>query len=246
MYFVALSVLVYLSTCHCLVENDNCGFLKWLDTTSVSVEIIKKGFHRDLVTTVQLQLDGLTHVKVLLIHNWPRGVYIDPYQLASLSDQHNWQILLDSTIDLEAPAHKSSGFVTYLYPIMDGPTSKWQNITIPMHGRYQKPSFGGSGFTSVDIELPQLLLRNEKCTQLNKLEPHTVMDAPCTADNSTTCAWVKIQNQKGHGRVSLQFPVGDGSFATPVCGGTLLVTLICCVALSKYAWKHQITNGPHI
>lgn len=246
MYFVLFSVLACLLTCHCFIEkgekNENhCGFLKqWLETATVSVEIGKKGFHREVVTTVELSPDVLSDVRVLLVHRWPSGVYVDPYQLASLSDHSDWQILLDSAIDLEVPAHKTSGFVTYVYPTLNDRIPRLLKVTVPIHGRYHEPSFVGKTFTSVEIESPELLLRTEKCTQLNNSESHTVVNAPCTADNSSTCLWVKTQRQQGRGHMSLQFPVGDGSLVTPVCGGTLLVTMICCAALSKFMWKHRI------
>ncbi|KAM7410339.1 hypothetical protein PAMA_001670 [Pampus argenteus] len=222
-------------------DENHCGFLKqWLEYTSVSVEISNKGFHREVVNTVELSPDVLSGVRVLLVHRWPNGIYIDPYQLASLRDHSDWQILLDSAIDLEVPAHKTSGFVTYLYPTLDEQTPNLLKVTIPIHGRYHEPSFVGKTSTSVEIQTPELLLRSKKCTQLNNFEPHTVVDAPCTVDNSSTCPWIKIQHQQGRGHVSLQFPVGDGSLMKPVCGGTLLVTMICCAALSKLMWKHQI------
>ncbi|KAM9358021.1 phosphatidylinositol-glycan biosynthesis class X protein [Symphorus nematophorus] len=194
----------------------------------------------EVVTTVEFSLDALNGVRVLLVHRWPRGVYLDPYQLASLSDQSDWQILLDSAIDLEVPAHKTSGFTAYVYPT--GPTPRLLKVTIPIHGRYHEPSFDGKTFTSVNIEPPELLLRTEKCTWLNNLEPHTVVDAPCTPDNSSSCQWVKLQHQQEPVSVGLQFPVGEGSLVMPVCGGTLLVTMICSVLLSKYMWKHRIIN----
>lgn len=245
MYFVLFSVLACLPTCHCLMETavknigKHCGLLQ-LESSLVSVEIIKRGFHREMVTTVELSPDVLSEVRVLLLHRWPRGVYIDPYQLASLSDQSDWQILLDSAIDLEVPAHMTAGFVTYVYPSPDGPTPRLLQVTIPVHGRYHKPSFVGETFTSVDIGHPELLLRTERCMQLNNAEPHTVVDAPCTADNSSMCQWVKVKQQQERGHVSVRFPVGDGSLVAPVCSGTLLVTMLCCVTLSKYMWKHRI------
>lgn len=76
---------------------------------------------------------------------------------------HFCQILLDSAIDLEVPAHKTEGFVTYVYPTPDGPTPRLLKVTIPIHGRYHEPSLLGEMFTSVDIEPPELLLRTEKC-----------------------------------------------------------------------------------
>lgn len=73
------------------------------------------------------------------------------------------QVLLDSTVDLELPAHKASGFVTYVYLTTKGPTSRLGKVTIPIHGRYNEPSLDGKTMTSVDIDAPELLLWNENC-----------------------------------------------------------------------------------
>ncbi|XP_068449167.1 phosphatidylinositol-glycan biosynthesis class X protein [Clinocottus analis] len=246
MYFLLFTVFACLSTFHCFMQKDvqknesHCGLLKqWLESSIVSVELTKKGFHREAVTTVELSPDVLlSGVRVVLVHRWPRGVYVDPYQLASLSEQRNWQILIDSAIDLEVPAHKTAGFITYVYPTLVGPTPRLK-VTIPIHGRYHEPSYDGQTFTSVEIEHPELLLRTEKCLQLHNVEPHLVVDAPCTHDNSSTCPWVKLRHQE-RGLVKVQFPVGDGSLVAPVCGATLLVTMLCCAALSKHMWEHRI------
>ncbi|XP_058493882.1 phosphatidylinositol-glycan biosynthesis class X protein isoform X1 [Solea solea] len=245
MYWVRLTfVLTCLATCHCLIEKDEkevdyCDLKLWLESTSLSVEISKQGFHREVTTTVELSPAVPSGVRVLLVYQWPRGVFIDPYQLASLKHQGGWQILLDSAIDLEVPAHKTSGFVSYVYPTPADSTPRRVKFTIPIHGRYHEPSAVGKTFTSVDIHAPELLLQNDKCLHLNSLEPNTVVDAPCTVDNSSTCSWFKIQYYQKHGPKKLQFPVGDGSMVIPVCGGTLLVTMICCVVLTKYICTHQ-------
>nr|XP_019936608.1 PREDICTED: phosphatidylinositol-glycan biosynthesis class X protein [Paralichthys olivaceus] len=242
MYLILLFLLTWLATCQCSIEQDtkDCDPLKLcLESTSVSVELSKQGFHREVITTVELSPAVLGSVRVLLVYRWPQGVFIDPYQLASLRDQRDWQILIDSAIDLEVPAQKTSGFVSYVFPTPDDPTPRLLKVTIPIHGRYHEASSVGKTFTSVDIQPPELLLRDDKCLQLKNLEPCTVVDAPCSVDNSSTCAWVKIQ-QHQHGPVSVQIPVGDRSLVMPVCGGTLLVTMICCVVLSKYMWNHQI------
>lgn len=73
------------------------------------------------------------------------------------------KILLDSAIDLEVPAHKTSGFVSYVYPTLNEQTPRLIKVSIPVHGRYHEPSFVGKSFTSVEIEPPDLLLRTEKC-----------------------------------------------------------------------------------
>ncbi|XP_029002248.1 phosphatidylinositol-glycan biosynthesis class X protein [Betta splendens] len=243
MYLVLFSFLSCLMPCFCFNRKDDneshCGLLKqWLESASVSVEIGKSGFHRAVTATVELSSD-VGEIQVLLIYRWPNGVYVDPYQLFSLSHQSGWQILIDSTIDLEAPAHKTSGFVSYVYPTLVGHTPRLLKVTIPIHGRYSQPSFEGRAFTSVNIKPPELLLRMKKCIQLKNAEPYLVMNAPCTADNSSMCSWF-MQHQQDHGTRRVQFPVGNGSLVTPICSGTLLVTLICCLALSKYMWKHRI------
>ncbi|XP_055021347.1 phosphatidylinositol-glycan biosynthesis class X protein [Boleophthalmus pectinirostris] len=235
MFSLLFLTLACLSTCHSFNEHDDCNFLEHI---KVSMEFKKSGFHRELVTIIRFNNSGLLN-KILLVYSWPNDIYVDPFQLASLKDQRNWEMLLDSTIDLETPAHKSSGFVTHLFPHLEELTSGQINLTIPIHGRYQKPSYHGNAFTSVDIHPPSLLLQGiETCTQLNNLDSFTttVVDAPCTADNSSTCQWIQVQPQEQPEPVTLQLPVGDASLVIPVCGGTLLVTIICTVALTKSAW----------
>uniref|UniRef100_A0A1A8NT77 Phosphatidylinositol-glycan biosynthesis class X protein n=2 Tax=Nothobranchius TaxID=28779 RepID=A0A1A8NT77_9TELE len=242
MYFIVLFTLAFLSTC-CFVKNDDdqdhCDlFRQWLDSSTVSMELGKRGFHRELTTTVELRPNVLHDISVLLLYRWPNGVYVDPYQLASLSAHNDWQILLDSSIDLEVPAHKTLGFLSYVYPSNAGSTSSLLKATIPVHGRYHEPSLAGETFTTVRIKPPDMLLRTGKC--LDRLESYAVVDAPCTVSNSSMCPWVKINRQQEEGIISFQVPVGDGSVVMPVCVGTLLVTIVCCVALSKYMLKHQI------
>ncbi|XP_076009279.1 phosphatidylinositol-glycan biosynthesis class X protein [Genypterus blacodes] len=246
MYLVLIFLCVCLSSCHCRTKNEKknehfCGLLKQqLKSVSVSVEISKKGFHRELITNIQISPDVLNDVRLLLVHQWPRGIYVDPYQLASLSDHSDWEILQISAIDLEAPAHKTWGFSTFLFPEIDDQTPRLQTIAIPIHGRYHEPSFVGKTFAAVDIEFPELLLRTDKCPKLYSSE---IVNAPCTADNSSTCtcAWFKIwPGPQEKGQVSLRLPVGNGSLVTPVCAGTLLVTMMCCAALSRRMWQNRI------
>ncbi|XP_034036360.1 phosphatidylinositol-glycan biosynthesis class X protein [Thalassophryne amazonica] len=243
MYFLLFSVLACFSMCCCVTpkeKNENfCDLLKsWYGSTLLSVEISRKGFHGEVTTTVDLSPYALSGPRVLLIHRWPRGLYVDPYQLASLSDQSEWRVLLDSVVDLEGPAHKNFGLDTLIY-VTSGQISRFLNIAIPVHGRYHEPSHG-ERFVSVNVELPELLLQAGKYAQQCSLEPHSVVDAPCTADNSSMCQWVKIHHQRGPGLESFKFPVGDKSLVMPVCSGTFLITMLCCAVLSKYLWRHRI------
>nr|XP_061790671.1 phosphatidylinositol-glycan biosynthesis class X protein-like [Nerophis lumbriciformis] len=221
-------------------ENNCSALMQLLQSTGVSLEIKNKGFHREVETTVELWPGAFRDVRVLLLYSWPRGIYVDPYQLAFLSDAVNWQILVDSTIDLEVPAHKASTFVTYVYPSFSEETPDKLKVSIPIHGRYHQPSFVGKTVESIAIEPPKLLVRTEECLQLGNLEPHMATRAPCSADNASRCLWVQVQHKQWPGAQTLLLPVGDGSLVVPVCGVTMVVTMICCLLLSKYMWKHRI------
>lgn len=218
---------------------NDCSFLEQVNA-DVSVTLQKAGFHRELVTTVRLDKHGLP-ANVLLVYNFPKDIYVDPYQIESLGDQRNWQMLLDSAIDLEMPAHKSSEFHTYLYPLIEEPAAEQIKVTIPIHGRYQKPSFDENLFHTVVIPPPDLLLRPaKKCAELNNVDSLSLVDAPCTANNLSTCQWIKVHHKQLPGPVSVELPVGDATLIVSVSAGTLLVTIICCVALSITAWTHRI------
>nr|XP_057930440.1 phosphatidylinositol-glycan biosynthesis class X protein [Doryrhamphus excisus] len=239
MHYTFFSIVTFFLACRfSTVKGDNsCGSLKqWLQSAAVSVEIKNRGFHREVETTVELHRDALKKVSVLLLHRWPRGVYVDPYQLSFLTDKVDWQILMDSTIDLEVPAHQSFGFVTYVYTAFTEPLK----VTIPIHGRYHQPSFAGGTYEFVTIDPPELLLRTEECSEWNNFDLHTVMEAPCSAYNTSICLWVHVNHQQKHSHDTLQLPIGDGSLVRPVCTVTLLVTIMCCLALSKYMWKYRI------
>ncbi|XP_077464264.1 phosphatidylinositol-glycan biosynthesis class X protein [Stigmatopora argus] len=244
MHFTRLYATIWgiLLTCYSIVKGENnCGSLKTLLQSSVvSLKIKNNGFHREVESTVELQPGAFRDVQVLLVYNWPKGVYVDPYQLAFLSDAVDWQILVDSAIDLELPAHKASSVVTYVYPSFREENPGKLQVSIPVHGRYHQPTFVGETWESIVIEPPKLLLRSENCWQLGDLEPYTTTEAPCSADNASGCLWVQVQDWQSPGSQTFRLPVGDGSLVAPVCGVTLAVTMICCLLLSKYTWKHRI------
>lgn len=51
-------------------------------------------FPRETVTIVELSPDVVSGARVLLVYRWPSGVYVDPYQLAFLREQRDWQVRL--------------------------------------------------------------------------------------------------------------------------------------------------------
>ncbi|XP_073792793.1 phosphatidylinositol-glycan biosynthesis class X protein isoform X2 [Danio rerio] len=230
------SMMVYLyllATVLCFIhhgnaqEADDCFPTEWLKSLVISVNISKAGFHRDLEYSVYWS-ETDHDVKALLVQKMPSGVYMDEYQLETLRHDTGLEVLLDSKVDLEAPEYLSSGFTALVF--LSG-----NAVTVPVHGRYHRPSDTHSHVT-VDIQPPRLLLRSDQCETPNA--QHTVVEAPCTFRNESFCLWLEIQDLKGSAGVSLELPVGDSSKTTCVCVVTLLTTTLCCVYLLIVIWRH--------
>ncbi|ROL54975.1 Serine/threonine-protein kinase PAK 2 [Anabarilius grahami] len=155
----------------------------------MSVRITKAGFHRDL--QYKVHWGKIDHdVKALLVQKLPSGVYMDEYQLETLKQDTGLEVLLDSKVDLEAPEYLSSGFTALVF------LSGKHEATVPVHGRYHRPSNSSQKRVTVDIGSPRLLLRSDQCETLRAGVHHAVTDAPCTVRNHSFCSWLEIRDLK--------------------------------------------------
>ncbi|XP_051766401.1 phosphatidylinositol-glycan biosynthesis class X protein isoform X2 [Ctenopharyngodon idella] len=228
--FYLLATLLYFIH-HGNSQEDNCFPSEFLESLSMSVKITKAGFHRDLQYSVQW--GKVDHdVKALLVQKLPSGVYMDEYQLETLKQDTGLEVLLDSKVDLEAPEYLSSGFTALVF------LSGKHKATVPVHGRYHRPSNSSQKWVKVDIESPRLLLRSDQCETLRAGVHHVVTDAPCTVRNHSICSWLEILDLKDTGAVSLEIPVGDSSMILSVCVGTVLTAALSCIYLLRSIWKH--------
>ncbi|KAI5626575.1 phosphatidylinositol-glycan biosynthesis class X protein precursor [Silurus asotus] len=215
-------------------DDGGCAFApSWLDSVVMSMKITKQGFHRDLVYEVRHEPRSRP-VKALLLHRLPSGVYMDQYQLADLREEMGLQVLLDSSLDLESPAHISSAFSALVFLSPPEPLQ----AAVPVHGRYHRASSSG-GWEHVIIDPPKLLLRPEHCDTVDPGLPHRLVDAPCTIHNQSLCSWLEIHGLQVS-KVSLELPVGDSSLTIPVCAVTTLVSLLCSAFLFRAIWKRGI------
>ncbi|XP_077081972.1 phosphatidylinositol-glycan biosynthesis class X protein isoform X2 [Siphateles boraxobius] len=208
-------------------QEDHCFPSEFLESLSMSMKITKAGFHRDLVYSVEW--GKVDHdVKALLVQKLPSGVYMDEYQLETLKHDTGLEVLLDSKVDLEAPEYLSSGFTALVF------LSGKQEATVPVHGRYHRPSNSSQKWVKVEIESPRLFLRSDQCV----LHHHEATEAPCTVRNHSICSWLEILRLQDTGSVSLEIPVGDSSMTLCVCVGTVLTASLCCVFLLRSIWRH--------
>lgn len=74
----------------------SCSIDPWPPEAPAGPSSVTLMCFRELLTTVELRPDVPSGLGVLLIHRWPRGVYVDPFQLATLSQQSHWQVNPDS------------------------------------------------------------------------------------------------------------------------------------------------------
>ncbi|TRY91941.1 hypothetical protein DNTS_029645 [Danionella cerebrum] len=129
-----LAVILYFLNHVDANEGVNCFPSEWLESLSMSVTVTKAGFHRDLDYSVHLT--PVDHaVQLLIIQKLPSGVYMDHYQLESLRQDLDLEVLLDSEVDVEAPEFLSSEFAALIFL----PSSSL-SVSIPIHTRIRDQS----------------------------------------------------------------------------------------------------------
>ncbi|KAM6356286.1 phosphatidylinositol-glycan biosynthesis class X protein isoform 1-T1 [Alca torda] len=110
---------------------------------TVTQELLKEGFHRDLLVKVELGAVGedAGGCTVAARTRLPPGIYVDPYELASLQ-QHNLTkaVLIPDVIDVEAPEYLATNLLVLLYLEPDPGCSRCFRAALPVHGRYHRPA----------------------------------------------------------------------------------------------------------
>ncbi|NWH65910.1 PIGX protein, partial [Geococcyx californianus] len=205
---------------------------------SVMQELLQTGFHRELL--VKVQLDGVGEdaggCTVAARTRLPPGIYVDPYELASL-EQHNLTkaALVPDTVDVEAPEYSATELLVLLYLKPDPRCSRCFRATLPMHGRYHRPA-EDSEEALVVLKSPEVLV----CCCDNHLSTECWMpaevEAPCSGNGP--CQWYSITHKPVHGELILQVPVGLRQHSSIVCVLTLLATGLCSSLILVAVCKH--------
>ncbi|XP_043926252.1 phosphatidylinositol-glycan biosynthesis class X protein isoform X4 [Protopterus annectens] len=148
----------------------SCPDESWPASVTVTRTILKDGFHRELLTTVKLRTltNTVGGCSVLIKELLPAGLFADPYQLASLREYGILEALLLKPVDIEAPEYLSSSQTVLVYLKPDPSCTRCYTATVPVHGRYHRPSEDKSTAT-ITLENPKLLLH---CLKGKKLGPY--------------------------------------------------------------------------
>lgn len=230
-----------------------CSFCVLLDAqavcqgATVTQELLKEGFHRDLLLQVELGVVG-EHAggcTVAARTHLPPGIYVDPYELASLQ-QHNLTkaVLIPDVVDVEAPEYLATDLLVLLYLEPDPRCSHCFRAALPVHGRYHRPA-EDSEEAVVVLKSPEVLV----CCCDNRLPAEcwkpAEVEAPCSGENVSPCQWYSVTHESAHEESILQVPVGLRQHSSMVCAVTLLATVLCSslilAAVCKYGHFSEVT-----
>uniref|UniRef100_A0A8B9IBI9 Phosphatidylinositol-glycan biosynthesis class X protein n=1 Tax=Anser brachyrhynchus TaxID=132585 RepID=A0A8B9IBI9_9AVES len=127
---------------------------------AVTQELQQEGFHRDLLVKVDLGETGewAAGCSVVARTHLPPGIYVDPYELASLQ-QHNLTkaVLIPDVVDVEAPEYSATGLVVLLYLERDPRCLRCFRGALPVHVRYHRPAGDGEE-ALVALKSPEVLV----------------------------------------------------------------------------------------
>ncbi|NXT78195.1 PIGX protein, partial [Zapornia atra] len=195
---------------------------------------------RDLLVKVQLGVaeEDVGGCRVAARTRLPPGIYVDPYELASLQ-QHNLTqaLLMPNAVDVEAPEYLATDLLVLLYMEPDPGCSGCFSAVLPVHGRYHRPA-DNSEEALVVLKSPEVLacccnthLRTE-CWKPAELE------APCPGSTKGACQWYSVTHKPTYQESILQVPVGLRQHSPLVCALTLLTTVLCSSLVLAALCKH--------
>ncbi|KAM9008516.1 phosphatidylinositol-glycan biosynthesis class X protein [Ara ararauna] len=214
---------------------------------TVTQELLKEGFHRDLLLKVDLGVveEHAGGCRVVARTHLPPGIYVDPYELASLQQQNLTKaVLIPDVVDVEAPEYLATGLLVLLYLESDPWCSHCFRAALPVHGRYHRPA-EDSEEALVILKSPEVLV----CCCDNRLPAEcwkpAEVEAACSGKNAGPCQWYSIIHKSAHEESILQVPVGLTQHSSMVCAVTLLATVLCSslilAAVCKYGQFSEVT-----
>ncbi|NXL34136.1 PIGX protein, partial [Glaucidium brasilianum] len=207
---------------------------------SVTQELLKEGFHRDLLVKVELGVVGkdAEGCAVAARTSLPPGIYVDPYEVASLQ-RHNLTkvVLIPNVVDVEAPEYLATDHLVLLYMEPDPQCSRCFRAALPVHGRYHRPA-EETEEALVVLKSPEVLV----CCCDNRLSTEcwkpAAVEGPCSGKTDGPCQWYSVTHKPVYEELILRVPVGLRRHNLLVCVVTLLATVLCSslilAAVCKY------------
>lgn len=203
-------------------------------------EVLKDGFHRDLLVKVKfgMSIEDLQTCRLLLKQHIPTGLLVDPYELASLQEKNVTEAMITSEdFDLEAPSYLSKESEVLMYARQDPKCIDCFEAFIPVHYRYHRPH-SKDGETFIVINNPDLLMYCDQEFPILKCWGQSKVAAPCALKSKDICLWNNMKYKSVSKNLMLQVPVGLTVHTSLVCAVTLLVTLLCSTLILVAVFKY--------
>lgn len=126
----------------------------------------KAGFHRDLLTYVEWDINNiasnsdLKNCHLLLLEHLPNGIYVDPDQIRSGEEFGGPQVFSRDAVNVESLAHHASSNRIFVLPkmVVRMGTIITANVSLPVHLRYHQAAVNKK-FMSVSLSPPTVLGR---------------------------------------------------------------------------------------
>lgn len=213
----------------------------------VTQQLLKEGFHRELLTRVELGAgeEAIGSCTVAIKEHLPAGLYVDPYELASLQ-QHNLTeaLMIADTIDVESPEYLATDLAILVYMKPDPQCDRCFKAMLPVHSRYHRPSKDDGEAIAV-LKNPEILIYCHKSFPSLECWNYSEVEAPCSVRNGHTCHWSNVTYKPVNKEVILLVPVGLKQHGALVCAGTLLTTVLCSCLVLAAVCKHGPSSLVH-
>lgn len=113
------------------------------------------GFHRNLVTKINLENVCVQSCTFMLIEFFPESIYVDPFEINEIKRFGGLNSMVFGSVDIEKPVSHASQVIVASEVAN---ASSISTVSIPIHIRYHSP---GKSFAQVTVLPPMLYLRNK-------------------------------------------------------------------------------------
>ncbi|XP_070215117.1 phosphatidylinositol-glycan biosynthesis class X protein [Bos mutus] len=231
-------------TCSPATTFNNTHFVSGIRATCSEIilrqEVLKDGFHRDLLTKVKFgeSIEDLQTCRLLIKQYIPTGLFVDPYELASLRERNITEaVMVSENFNIEAPNYLSKESEVLIYARQDSQCIDCFQAFLPVHYRYHQPHIK-DGETFIVVHNPDLLMYCDQEFPVLKCWAQSEVTAPCTLNSKDICQWNNMKYKSVYKNLTLQVPVGLTIHTSLVCSVTLLISILCSTLILVAVFKY--------
>ncbi|KAM6223940.1 phosphatidylinositol-glycan biosynthesis class X protein [Rhynchocyon petersi] len=194
----------------------------------------------DLQTKVKFgeSIEDLQTCRILIKQTIPSGLFVDPYELASLQVRSITEaVMVAENFNIEAPNYLSNESEVLIYATQDPQCIDCFQAFLPVHYRYHQPH-SKDGETFIVVNNPDLLMYCDQEFPILKCWSQSKVAAPCALKTKDICQWNIMKYKPVNNNVTFYVPVGLTIHTPLVCSVTLLITILCSTLILIAVFKY--------